>query len=315
MMEQRTAPLLLALTSASDQCSSKIDDVAKRLSDQMKLQQAVTSVNYDTFNQYRACFTGREVVVVAAGPSLNYYQPIDNAIHIGVNRAFQYPNVQLDFLFAQDFTNPEIPFFRQLDQVTAKVFLGIVASQAYQEINASESLSVRLGASRYYFDTSPSDMIFPDIRFFPLADYFTVVFPAIQFALYTNPAKLYLVGCDTSYFGYFTDDHQTESYDQMTMYLFHRLTGYIKLKRFAAQYYPDTTIYSINPVNLRGLFCDIFTDGFEKNTPRVAEDKTLFETTPWNEVGAEDIRSFVSRHVEDVRRHHHGNDQSHSLGS
>jgi len=318
LVEQRTAPLLMALNTASDQWSSKIDDLAQRIqhiSDQVKLQQAVTSVNYDTFAEYRACHTGRDVVVVAAGPSLNYYRPIENAIHVGVNRVFQYPKVHLDYYFAQDFTNPNLPQFRQLDQVTAKIFLGIVANQAYQEINASESLSVRLGASRYYFDTSPSDMIYPDIRFFPLADYFTVVFPAIQFALYTNPAKLYLVGCDTSYFGYFSNDHQTESYDQMTMYLSHRLAGYIKLKKFAAQYYPDTCIYSINPVNLRGLFSDVFTDGFEQNTASAVGYKTLFESTDWKDVTEDDIRRFVAQHVEEVRRSQHGNDQGDSPAS
>lgn len=35
------------------------------------------------------------------------------------------------------------------------------------------------------------------------------------------------------------------------------------LKMFASKYYPDIKIYSINPVGLKGLFKDIYTDEYK----------------------------------------------------
>ena len=39
--------------------------------------------------------------------------------------------------------------------------------------------------------------------------------------------------------------------------------GYARIKMFARLYYPDTEIISINPVGLRGLFRDAYTDNYK----------------------------------------------------
>lgn len=39
--------------------------------------------------------------------------------------------------------------------------------------------------------------------------------------------------------------------------------GYARMKMFAKQYYPDTEIFSVNPVGLKGLFKDMYTENYQ----------------------------------------------------
>jgi len=83
-----------------------------------------------------------------------------------------------------------------------------------------------------------------------MPDFGSVVFSAIEFALWTNPKRIFLVGCDCTSTGHF--DNATDKTGLPTSM---RAT-YVKLKGFAHTYYPDTEIISVNPVGLKGLFRD-----------------------------------------------------------
>ena len=87
----------------------------------------------------------------------------------------------------------------------------------------------------------------------------------MQFALYMNPAELYIVGCDMSG-AHFVNKNQTveqvkvenkkvesrwaNNHDKL-------ISKWKEFKHFAEIYYPSTKIYSVNPVGLRGIFEDI----------------------------------------------------------
>ncbi len=87
-----------------------------------------------------------------------------------------------------------------------------------------------------------------------LGDFGSVIFSAIQFALYTNPKRIYLVGCDCTDNGYFYRNRKTYNHDTSLV------NGWQKLKEFASIHYPNIEIISINPVGLKGLFTDTYTD-------------------------------------------------------
>ena len=55
------------------------------------------------FSKFKNAHQGQEVVVVATGPTAKDYKRIDGAIHIGVNRAFQIENIDLHYLFLNDY--------------------------------------------------------------------------------------------------------------------------------------------------------------------------------------------------------------------
>ena len=273
-----------------------INEKTERLSEQINLQNEIAATNTAAFEEYKNKYSGQEIVVLGAGPSLNYYKPIANAIHIGVNKLCQYNNIELDYYFTQDFVNPS-PFINDISKLKCKVFLGIIASLPPLDINASESLSARLNATRYYFDRSPSEYICTDIRFHPLMDFYTVIFPVIHFALYTNPKSIYLVGCDTSYSGYFTNERILAPKSKMRYIFFQRFLGYKKLKEFAQHYYPDTNMYSINPVNLRGLFEDMYTDDYIVNNKKNIDQSPLYGD--W-EITNEMISQFITDHLAEI---------------
>ena len=79
-----------------------------------------------------------------------------------------------------------------------------------------------------------------------------LLFPAIHFALYTHPKRIFLVGCDTVPTGYFDGTkHNGQMHNDIM------LKGYRKLKEYISVFYPDIEIISINPVGLKGIFKDI----------------------------------------------------------
>ena len=221
---------------------------------------AVSTCNMhrDSFLRFKNCNAGRDVVVVASGPSLARYVPIPGAVHIGVNTAIRFGKVQMDYVFIQDAHGR-----RELVQEIGRYnpssgcvkFYGIMDERKSNDYTVTESDAAAAGAFRYRVDLSFAQRLDYDITSFPLATFGTVAIPAVEFALWTNPRRLYLVGCDCSS-GYFYDGKADDPrlairHDEM-------VAGYRALKRFAGKWYPDTEIISINPVGLKGLFRDEF---------------------------------------------------------
>ncbi len=209
-----------------------------------------------TFLPFKAIHSGQDIVIVATGPSLNDFQPIDNAIYIGVNTSFLSPNVTLDYLFAQDYT----AVASHIDQMNhyrpgkCKKFYGLTTEyeSGFQRV-IPESHAIAAGAFRYRTDWEHIPGFCPefayDISAQSLGCFGSIVFPAIQFALWTNPRRIYLVGCDCSRNGHFFQTSATSA-DSL-------IPAWQRLKEFVSIYYPETEIISVNPVGLRGLFTDL----------------------------------------------------------
>ena len=74
----------------------------------------------------------------------------------------------------------------------------------------------------------------------------------MQFALWTNPKRIYLVGCDTNLGGYY---YQQERNKLKVNKVYN---CWLKIKEFVRIFYPETEIISVNPVGLKGMFKDIY---------------------------------------------------------
>jgi hypothetical protein len=227
-------------------------------------QNEVCAVNTAAFAEYRNAFRGRDVVIVATGPTLKFYKPIEGAIHIGVNFAFRREDILFDYYFVQDSMRTrqnvklEDELLSGLNTVRECVFMGKylrrspLTSREFPEYCFSEEGKKK---KRYFVDGCYTPQIYQDICFHPIMESGSVIFPAMQFALFAYSRKIYLVGCDTNTNGYF---YHTDFQLILSTHIIK--IGYMKLKKFAAQYYPDIEIISINPVGLKGLFRDFFTD-------------------------------------------------------
>ena len=142
-------------------------------------------------------------------------------------------------------------------------FYGLVVEKHYNNMNhiVPESDSIVANALRYRTDWESisdywSDRISSEFAFHittqALGDFLSVIFPSLQFALYTNPKRIYIVGCDL------TNNHFYDNKTTLNNYYNTYYPTWQKFKKFAQIYYPDTEIVSINPVGLKGMFKDIY---------------------------------------------------------
>ena len=205
-----------------------------------------------TFLPFKGIHTGQNICLVASGPTAKDYQPLTDTIHIAVNASFRMQSIPFDYIFVHDIHNrptilKEMAKYRP-DK--CKKFFGIAREHTFNtDSTCPESDSIAAQALRYRKGADSYELPL-DISTYPLPSFGTVALPALQFALWTNPKRIYLVGCDCSS-GYFDG-----SKDDGRLVANHNriIRGYQALKRFAHKWYPDTEIVSINPVGLRDIF-------------------------------------------------------------
>lgn len=213
----------------------------------------------ETFGKYKAIHTGKEVALIACGPSLNRYRPVSGAINVGVNRSFMR-DIKLDYIFIQDYTpmkdsieelvKPEYSDIKKLYGVLPEQYYGDKFKKCTPAI-MPESLILRHKAQKYYLYTKRPQ--FPlkfntEIDKSWVQDCGSVALSAMQFILFTSPKKIYLVGCDCTS-GHFYNTKDGTNCSKL-------IKPWKELKKFADIHYPETEIISINPVGLRGIFTD-----------------------------------------------------------
>ncbi|WP_079754666.1 glycosyltransferase [Campylobacter coli] len=210
------------------------------------------------FSTYKNLHADQEIVIIGNGPSAKDYIPIKNAIHIGTNRAYYIDNIKLDYLFCQHAIYPEGD--HELENYAKKnpnikCFLGILPVTFH-----NNTTHYRHPPRMYYGYKN----IFPyiirkhgnlwahDLSYEPMADFESVIFAALQFACFTNPLKIYLVGCDCSN-GHFYD---SDFYADFS--LNSQIKTWTNIKKVLDRFYPNIEIISVNPVGLKGVFKDIY---------------------------------------------------------
>lgn len=204
------------------------------------------------FDRFAGVNTGRDVVLVATGPSLGRYRPVPDALHLGVNRAFLREDISLDFLFVQELGRNKVPLeaLARYGGAIRGRFFGIEANAAPAARATVAALAERCSAVLYDYVWEgawrmPRFAVRPGDR--PLECCGSVALAALQFALFTRPARLFLVGCDLGNDFHFGGDQLLpESHPR----------EWIEFRDFARCHYPETRIVSINPARLAGLFED-----------------------------------------------------------
>jgi len=221
-----------------------------------------------TFPPFKAIHTGKEVAVVATGPSLKKYQPMEGCIHISINSAFKFDRVEFDYLFAHDYFSvkkylPEMNAYRRGKCVK---FYGICDEHIPNFFCViPESDAIEAGALRYRTDMEPipgmATRFAYDLSTCPLGDCYSTVFSALQFALWTNPKRIYIVGCDCTDTGHWDSPEKAAEVAKnrpMVANPYEKIRAqWDEFKVFSKNYYPATEIVSVNPVGLTGLFNDL----------------------------------------------------------
>ncbi len=231
----------------------------------------VCSLHQKVFPKYRNINIGKDIVVVGAGPTLNFYNGMENCIHIGVNKVFKYNKIDLDYSFLLDY-NVGCSYIKELNkyrQGKCCKFYGQLLEN-YHPYSIPEIEAVESSAERYYVNESNYNMaeeFLYDISTQPLPCFFSVIFQALSFALWTNPKRIYLVGCDSDFSGHYDDTPMASDHPEWQRQHRNRnMDGWNKFQKFTRAYYPNTEIISINPIGLKGRFKDIYTKEYLEKT-------------------------------------------------
>lgn len=239
---------------------NKIQTLENNLNRVIQTNLSTFMLHQKTFLQFKNKYNDKEIVILATGPSAKLYEPIKDAIHIGVNRAFEL-NKNLDYIFIQDYSGKTSEYIGNLCNYNPEncvKFFGLTDEWIdYPNRVIPETYALKANALRYRTDWAnisnfKSEFTY-DISSQPLGCFGSITFPALQFALWTNPKKIYLVGCDCTCEGYAYN--AKESNELVVDYV---IEAYKKFKEFANRYYPGTEIVSINPIGLKGIFKDVY---------------------------------------------------------
>ena len=236
------------------------------------------------FSRYKNLYHDKAVVICGAGPTFQYYKSLSNCIHVGVNRTFLNNNIKFNYLFAQDWRGIQHIQNEFINYQGNNCIKFIAIRNEPKELIIPESFAIKCNAKRFTIDNElwPYGKFTLDISVNPFGNFWTVVLTVLQFVMYTNPKTIYIVGCDSVPSGHFntlkesTEDRRKQLEFQQNNHE-NLIKDWIKFKEFVNLYYPETEIFSINPVGLKGLFKDVYTKAyFDANPELFNNEKVIF---------------------------------------
>lgn len=218
-------------------------------------------VHPQTFGPYKNKHKGQDVVLICGGPSVKDFEPIDNAVYAAVNNSCQYDKVKFDYIFLQELheVSSKNEVVNNYEYENCTKFYGIIPEKRLNGLYPSCRLIPQSDIDKsniklFFLDDRIANNFAYDLSIEPLGDFGGTAFSAIQFLLWTKPERIYLVGadCDNSK-NIFYNQKENIDYSVQIQY-------WKRLKQFANDTYPSTEIISVNPVGLKGLFKEYYTE-------------------------------------------------------
>ncbi|MCR4754402.1 MAG: hypothetical protein K5868_02610 [Lachnospiraceae bacterium] len=232
----------------------------------MGISNMICALHSSAFHEYKECFRGRDVVLLGTGPTLEYYNVIDDVVHIGVNSAYKFNKDILDFHFFSDYrANGKIFDSDEIAKLDCVKFVGYDLHNFDLRYKPPHYLAEYISGKPYYccnyFGGEGIDFHIPtDIEKFPLVHDFSVIFEALHFALFTHPRRIFIVGCDCSdACGWHFDGTNPDDLPREFPIIYE---NWKRMANHIRTYYPDIEIVSINPVGLKGLFSEKYTQSY-----------------------------------------------------
>lgn len=230
------------------------------------------------FLPFKNTHVGDSAILFASGPTLEDFTygclPEPPVVRVGVNSVIHRADITLDYFFCAHDSRKDPTHHRTHpnhsegaglpDYVSAAgarkdlkhIFVGTEFNGAAHPQYFTEEEAAAVGATTYGVSNDVGvDAFRWDICSFPLFNH-SIVFPALQFLLFTGVVRIYLVGNDCSGGHSFLFPELSSPYDAGTddiMPHWRDFAGFVKGVR------PAVEIVSINPRSLEGMFTDIWT--------------------------------------------------------
>lgn len=248
----------------------------------MKVSRSLTvfALHQKTFGEFRNKHEGESVALVGAGPTVKFLEPLKNTRYVGLNRAFLRDDVHFDYLFSIDKAGLDTgkeQFYDGFFNYDCIKFMGDQNMGANFQI--PQHIIYKDDKVRRYKTTArflPNTFAL-DIDTVPLANSCSCSIQAMQFILFTNPKKIYVYGIDCScasgqHFTGSAVNNAARGENARAIDVQH-IADWRRLKNFVKTYYPETEIYIVNPVGLKGIFNDIYTKSYLAKHPEIDENE------------------------------------------
>lgn len=231
----------------------------------MCLANELRDIHKASFAEFKGCHRGQTVAVVATGPTLNYYTQVEGIPHIGTNASFLKEGLRLDYYFIRHYEQEWCDKLKDYDFV--KFFARNEWAEQHHGYDRFPEYLIEENKGRRFFTGEPNNEIYEDITYYPLMGGYSIIFQALQFAIYTRPKRLLLIGCDCSANGHYDGVMQSSFESNHIIPLWFK--SYQVVQRFIDQYYPDMEVISVNPIALKGMFHDMYTESYLNNHPEI----------------------------------------------
>ena len=214
----------------------------------------------NAFAKYKNYFRGKDVAIIGSGPTLDMWEPFKDCIQMGVNSTFFSKKLNLDFLFFQDYDFNHFMHVKEVlknrKDIKCNIFIGLHYNSKIEPVPLNEIEA--LNAKPYFFyEGVQFPEMYPwyftiDISKKPFIIYYSSIFVALQFAVFTHPKRIFIVGCDCSSEGHCSDNlNSFDLNDPFTSKKCELLKkGWERFNFFVSRLYSDIEIISVNPVGI-----------------------------------------------------------------
>lgn len=250
-----------SVTQFTDSYKNMIDQEMKKLGISPHFPSKINKTNLSKFkNKY----AGETVVICGNGLSLHDYTPFPNAKHIALNKALFYKNVNFDMLFMQDTpSSSDIHTMDDYNNYNCEKFYGIITNPLFSHMGFDDSCFDQNNKHIHRYELAPRtyDLVWDCLNFnldeYCLFDGQSVLFSAIQFAIYSGFKKIYLVGIDFSNVNYNNDVNES-------VYSYKVIDNLLSLKAKLRMYDESIDLNVISTGNRRilnglGFYDDVIT--------------------------------------------------------
>jgi glycosyltransferase involved in cell wall biosynthesis len=241
------------------------------------------------FGEFKNVFVDKTIVLVAGGPTVTDFIPIQNAIYIGVNGVAagaseleNFKHIKFDFMFIHH--RSTMIKHKQMCSMLHRKSVVFYANGLYFA-DTFPAVKLRGFDTREYFASDlhgKASVLQNKQKFLKEIGKFqfditktapfvlnSVVNPAFHFCLFSGAKRIYLVGCDSiikisvsdaDHFYHIKKSYIKKQYGSNSSVTTDITLSWKFLKEIAKKNAPDTEIISVNPVGLKGLFHkDIYT--------------------------------------------------------
>lgn len=237
-----------------------------------RIANSISKLHSEVFSNFKNCHNNKTIIIIGTGPTLNYYNFINKYIHIGMNRAYEKKEIKFDYYFLSHYSDITAAYINDIYNLDCTKFFGRYILKKFRNWNIPSYIINKKNTYSYYIDSYLNDFE-EDITSYPFKNGGSIAFHALQFALWTHPKQILLVGCDCSMNGYYNKNIQQAAWAGYQ----ETLKSYPMIKKFAQIYYPDIEIISVNPVGLKGLFRDVYTKSYVLDNPEMFENEENIE--------------------------------------